>query len=140
TKKSRNADLYMRKLSRMISLKVRRRTNGCPVAAGSGVGLNSPGMVVALVQSLSDSRRTSFVGSKRPSRFQSPSVSRSTGPYSFSPTRTSYRSAIGRLIAKRQCCHPERKRGIAPKGVGHTRQLAQSSSFREVPHRLRGSG
>src|SRR5437764_204784 len=62
----------MRKLSRMISLKVRRRTNGCPVAAGSGIGLNSPGMVVALVQSLSDSRRTSFVGRKRPLRFRNP--------------------------------------------------------------------
>src|SRR5438477_6988887 len=130
----------MRKLSRMISPKVRRRTNGCPVAAGGGGGSNSPGMVVALVQSLSDSRRTSFVGSKRPSCFQSPSVSRSTGPYSFSPTRTSHRSAIGRLIAKDRCCHPERKRGTPPKNVGHERHLAQSSSTREVIHRLRGSG
>src|SRR5437762_6710047 len=65
-------------------------------------------MVFAAVQTLSDSRRTSFVGSKRPSRFQSASVPSSTGPYSFSPTRTSHRSAIARLIAKEHPCHPER--------------------------------
>src|SRR5213082_1456919 len=86
----------MRKLSRMISPKLRRRTNGWPVCAGNGGGPNNSGMVLAVVQTLSDSRRTSFVGSKRPSRFQSLSVPSSTGPYSFSPTRTSHRSAIDR--------------------------------------------
>src|SRR5207302_8641425 len=78
-------------------------------SAGNGSGPNHSGMVLAVVQTLSVSRRTSFVGSKRPSRFQSLSVPSSTGPYSFSPTRTSHRSAIDRLIAKEQLCHPERK-------------------------------
>src|SRR6266513_5278240 len=112
----------MRKLSRMISPKLRRRTNGWPICAGNGGGPNNSGMVLAVVQTPSDSRRTSFVGSKRPSRFQSPSVSSSTGPYSFSPTRTTHRSAIARLIAKPQFCHPERKRQSG-RSEEHTSEL-----------------
>src|SRR5205809_566417 len=100
----------MRKLSPMIWLKLRRRCNGWPTGGGSGGGPNNSGMVAAVVHAPSDSRRTSFIATRRPSRFHSARVSRSTGPYSFPSTRTTHRSDIGRLIAKEQLCHPAARR------------------------------
>jgi len=130
----------------MISLKERRRTNGCPVAAGSGGGPNSPGMVAGPGPiALRLRGAPHFVGSKRPSRFPvAKRIEVKPARIPFQPTRTSpsirHRQTYPR---KRQLpVIPSASEGSRPERVGHARQLGAVfvPPSRTVPHRLRGSG
>src|SRR5437762_2605354 len=87
----------MRRLSPMSWAKLRRRSRGYRGPDETDEGVNKSGMAAAVIHALSDSRRTSFAGNNRPSRFHSASVSKSTAPYSFPPTRTIHRSDMNKI-------------------------------------------